>query len=125
MLLRNMLGIYSISKYIFLISAQIVSHKPKSKTWGGLVGIWDVPGLIDGGGITAPRGGFFNTDGEWDVENKGIAPDIEVDPEPKLIEQGRDPQLEKAVEVCLELLKTQGVLLKQQPPDPVKARKME
>jgi hypothetical protein len=29
-------------------------------TWGGLVGIWDVPSLIDGGTITAPRGGFYN-----------------------------------------------------------------
>lgn len=96
-----------------------------TKTWGGLVGIWDVPGLIDGGGITAPRGGFFNTNGEWDVENKGIAPDIEVDEDPKLVAQGRDAQLEKAVEVCMELLKTQGVELKQQPPDPVKARKIK
>ncbi|MCB0543433.1 MAG: PDZ domain-containing protein, partial [Saprospiraceae bacterium] len=45
------------------------------RTWGGLVGIWDVPGLLDGGIITAPRGGFFNLQGEWDVENKGVAPD--------------------------------------------------
>jgi tricorn protease len=34
-------------------------------TTGGLVGIWDVPSLIDGGTIT-PRGGFYNIKGEWD-----------------------------------------------------------
>jgi tricorn protease len=34
---------------------------------------WDVPSLIDGGTITAPRGGFYNIKGEWDIENKGIS----------------------------------------------------
>jgi len=35
---------------------------------------WEaVPELVDGGAITAPRGGFFNVDGEWDVENEGVA----------------------------------------------------
>ena len=93
-----------------------------TKTWGGLVGIWDVPGLIDGGAITAPRGGFFDTDGKWAVENEGVTPDVVVEQEPKLRAEGRDPQLEKAVEVCLELLKTQGVELKSQPADPIRAR---
>src|SRR5690606_5714161 len=50
-----------------------------TRTWGGLVGIWDTPPLVDGGTITAPRGGFYNLDGEWDVENEGVAPDIEVE----------------------------------------------
>jgi tricorn protease len=74
-------------------------------TWGGLVGIWDVPSLIDGGTITAPRGGFYNIKGEWDIENKGISPDIMVEQDAKLVIEGHDPQLEKAVEVALELLK--------------------
>ncbi len=94
-----------------------------TRTWGGLVGIWDVPPLIDGGFITAPRGGYFNNDGEWDVENVGVAPDIEVEQLPAEVIAGRDPQLERAIEVCLELLETEGVELKQQPPDPVRARR--
>ena len=94
-----------------------------TKTWGGLVGIWDVPNLIDGGFITAPRGGFYNTEGEWAVENEGVAPDIEVEQLPKLVNTGHDPQLEKAVEVALELLKTQGIELLPQPPDPVRTRR--
>ena len=63
------------------------------RTWGGLVGIWDVPSLVDGGGITAPRGGFFDLDGKWAVENEGIPPDIEVEQTPRLVLQGHDPQL--------------------------------
>ncbi|HSR42629.1 MAG TPA: PDZ domain-containing protein, partial [Longimicrobiales bacterium] len=55
-----------------------------TRTWGGLVGTWDTPDLIDGGNFVAPRGGFFDVDGEWAVEGEGIAPDIEVrnDPAP-------------------------------------------
>jgi tricorn protease len=93
------------------------------KTWGGLVGIWDVPGLLDGGYITAPRGGFYNLQGEWDVENIGIAPDIEVEMDPKLVNQGRDPQLEAGVRQALEMLKTQEVKLIPQPADPVRAKR--
>ncbi|MCC7294445.1 MAG: PDZ domain-containing protein [Acidobacteria bacterium] len=91
-----------------------------TRTWGGLVGIWDVPALIDGGRITAPRGGFYNTAGEWDVENKGVAPDIEVEMSAKSIAAGGDPQLEKAVEAAMEALKTGEVKLLPQPPDPVR-----
>jgi tricorn protease len=96
-----------------------------TRTWGGLVGIWDVPALIDGGYITAPRGGFYDTDGNWSVENEGVPPDIEVEMEPRLVNAGHDPQLEKAVEVALELLETQGIDLLPQPPDPVRVRRPE
>jgi tricorn protease len=91
-----------------------------TKTWGGLVGIWDVPSLIDGGNITAPRGGFYNTKGEWDVENIGISPDILIEQNPKAVIEGHDPQLEKAVEVALDLLKTQEIKLLPQPADPIR-----
>jgi tricorn protease len=94
-----------------------------TKTWGGLVGIWDVPRLIDGGSITAPRGGFFNNEGEWDIENIGIAPDILVEQDAKSVKEGHDPQLEKAVEVALELLKTQSIQLKKQPADPIRVKR--
>jgi tricorn protease len=66
-----------------------------------LVGIYGYPVLIDGGQVTAPRVAFRNKEGELDVENKGVAPDIEVDLDPKLWRQGRDSQLEKAVEVTM------------------------
>ena len=91
-----------------------------TRTWGGLVGTWDTPPLIDGGRIVAPRGGFFDVDGEWAVEGEGVAPDIEIIQEPKLILEGRDPQLEKAVEVALEKLKGNEFQLKPEPAAPVR-----
>jgi len=75
------------------------------KTWGGLVGIGGYPQLIDGGFVMAPRIAIYNLTGQWEVENHGIAPDYEVEMDPKLVREGHDPQLEKAVEVVLELLK--------------------
>lgn len=75
------------------------------RTWGGLVGIGGYPTLIDGGTVTAPRMALYDLNGKWEVENVGIAPDIEVQNDPKLVRQGRDPQLEKAVEVVLEGLR--------------------
>ena len=71
------------------------------RTWGGLIGIYDYPVLMDGGMFTSPRMAIFSPEGEWEVENVGIAPDIEVEMTPKLVIAGHDPQLEKAVEVVL------------------------
>ncbi len=71
------------------------------RTWGGLVGIFGFPDLIDGGVVTAPNLAFYNLKGEWDVENHGVAPDIEVEYDPAAVMAGHDPQLEKAVEVLL------------------------
>lgn len=75
------------------------------RTWGGLVGIYDYPTLIDGGSVTAPRVAFYNPTGEWEVENHGTPPDVEVELDPAAWRAGHDPQLEKAVEVVMEALK--------------------
>jgi tricorn protease len=76
-----------------------------TRTWGGLVGVYDYPTLLDGGLVTAPRLAFWNPRGEWEVENHGVAPDIEVELDPQAVRQGHDPQLEKAVAVVLEELR--------------------
>ena len=76
-----------------------------TSTWGGLVGIGGYPQLIDGGYVTAPRWAIYGLNGEWEVENHGIIPDYEVELDPKAAREGRDPQLEKAVEVVLEEMK--------------------
>jgi tricorn protease len=75
------------------------------RTWGGLVGIGGYPELIDGGGVTAPRAAIYGLNGEWEVENHGVAPDYEVDLDPAAFRQGHDAQLEKAVEVVMQQLK--------------------
>jgi tricorn protease len=75
------------------------------RTWGGLVGIGGYPELIDGGGVTSPRWALYGLEGNWEVENVGIAPDVDVDLDPSAVRQGHDPQLEAAVDVVMRLLK--------------------
>ena len=75
------------------------------RTWGGLVGRAVAPELMDGGLVSAPSSAVWNPNGQWEVENRGVAPDIEVEHDPELVRQGRDPQLEKAVQVVMEELK--------------------
>jgi tricorn protease len=96
-----------------------------TRTWGGLVGTWDTPPFIDGGRMVAPRGGFFDIDGNWAVEGEGVAPDIEVHQHPKEVLLGKDPQLEKAVEEALRLLKTNKFELKAEPKAPIRSKRPE
>ncbi len=79
------------------------------RTWGGLVGIGQYPALMDGGTVTAPDFGFFNPNNQWDVENKGVAPDVELDMDPKSVAEGHDPQLERSVAIALQQLKEHPV----------------
>ena len=88
------------------------------KTWGGLVGIGGYPELIDGGRVTAPRAAIYGLKGEWEVENHGVAPDVEVDLEPSAWRAGRDAQLEKAIEVVMQQLKEHPLPEIKHPPYP-------
>ena len=81
-----------------------------TRTWGGLVGTLGVPQTIDGGGITAPGLAFYDLQGKWAVENEGITPDVEVEYTPADVIKGHDPQLERAVQEALALLKQKPAL---------------
>ena len=93
-----------------------------TRTWGGLIGISGNPRLIDGGFVTAPTFGLFNTDGKWDVEGYGVDPDIPVENPPHELARGRDLQLEKAIAVVLEELKKHPPRHIKKPPYPDKSK---
>ncbi len=88
------------------------------RTWGGLVGIFPVPNLMDGGMVTAPNHAVWNPNGKWDVENHGVDPDIEVEFDPELVRQGHDPQLDRAVQEVLLELKDHPLSEPKRPPYP-------
>jgi len=77
-----------------------------TRTWGGLIGISANPSLVDGGFMTVPFFRFVDTDGNWSIENEGVAPDIEIELDPIATNQGRDTQLERAIEQVLMELET-------------------
>ncbi len=89
------------------------------RTWGGLVHTADTPTFVDGGSMIAPRGGFFARDGHWAVENEGVAPDIDIENWPKEVIAGHDPQLERAVQEALRMMKEKPVdRATKEPPPP-------
>ena len=89
-----------------------------TRTWGGLVGIGGYPTLIDGGGVTAPRYAIYGLNGDWEVENRGIAPDVMVEDLPKDVAAGHDRQLETGVQMVLDELKAHPVPAIPVPPYP-------
>ena len=78
-----------------------------TRTWGGIVGISGSLPYMDGTDVRVP---FFTNysyeTGEWIVENHGVDPDILIDNDPIREFAGEDQQLNKAIEVALEQLKT-------------------
>ena len=74
------------------------------RTWGALVGILGFPSLMDGSTITAPNFAIWTPDEGWIVENKGVAPDVEVEQTPADVIAGRDPQLERAIQIAMQQL---------------------
>jgi len=87
-----------------------------TRTWGGLVGIGGYPPFMDGGYVTAPRGGLWAPDEGWAVENKGVAPDVEVELDPAAWRAGQDTQLARAVAILMsELAKAPPVEAKMPP----------
>ena len=104
----------------FLFRKMEIGPLVGAQTWGGLVGTWDTPPFVDGGRFVAPRGGFYNMDGEWDVEGIGIAPDIEVMQLPKEVINGHDPQLDAAIKEAIRLLQNYEDPIIKTPADPVR-----
>jgi tricorn protease len=90
------------------------------RSWGGVVGISNRGGLIDGGGVSVPESALANLKGEWIIEGYGVDPDIEIDNDPRSVIAGRDPQLEKAVEEVMKKISANPKKLPNRPAAPVK-----
>src|ERR1051326_3929664 len=87
-----------------------------TRTWGGLIGMGGFPSTLDNGSVTAPGWAWWESNGkgggEWVVENRGVDPDYVVEQRPDLVIKGQDPQLEKAIELALEGLKSAATPLR-------------
>lgn len=93
------------------------------RTWGGVVGIRGPLPLIDGGQLYKPEFAVFSIDGkEWIIEGVGVEPDIYVDNDPAQEYAGNDQQLNKAIEVILEELKSKEKTIPPVPPYPKKKK---
>jgi len=91
-------------------------------TMGILVGISGYPTLLDGGRITSPNFGIYDTKGNWIIENEGVAPDIFVEQTPKELLEGKDPQLERTIQVLQEEMKNYKYPNVARPADPIRVK---
>lgn len=93
-------------------------------TWGGLVSSAVHYAMVDGGYLTAPVNAVFDpVHNQWIAENKGVAPDIEVRQDAKSLQEGRDPQLERAVQEVLKMVEKENQQPIVHPPYPTPAIK--
>jgi tricorn protease len=90
------------------------------RSWGGVIGITGYGPLIDGGGVNVPQFGWANAEGEWDIENYGVEPDITVENDPQSVLAGGDPQLERAIEEVMRMVREDPRSLPPRPVAPVK-----
>jgi tricorn protease len=89
------------------------------RTWGGLVGFnGPSESLMDGGSVTTPSRGFWTPNNAWEIENHGVAPDVEVEFDPQAVREGHDLQLEKAVQLLLDELAKHPLPVYHKPPYP-------
>lgn len=90
------------------------------RSWGGVIGITSHGPLIDGGSVNVPEFGFASVEGEWIIENRGVEPDIVVENDPRSVIEGRDPQLEIAIEEVMKAIEEDPRRLPERPAPPVK-----
>ncbi|MGB8166463.1 MAG: S41 family peptidase [Chthoniobacteraceae bacterium] len=85
-----------------------------TRTWGGLIGMTGAPALIDGGSVTVPTFSIYDTDGKWVIEGHGVDPDIAIEDDPAQMQNGADPQLDRAIKEEIKSLEAQPA----RPPKP-------
>jgi tricorn protease len=92
------------------------------RTWGGVVGISGVGPLLDGGTVFVPLRGTNDVRGNWIIEGRGVAPDIEVENDPKSMTEGRDLQLERGIAEVLKRMDAAPKPWPTRPADPIKTK---
>lgn len=94
------------------------------RTWGGVVGYSGTVPVVDGGAIVTPSYAPFAVDGSgFIIEGTGVTPHLDLENDPYQEYIGRDQQLEKAIEIILEQLKTAKTSIPSIPAFPDKSGK--
>jgi tricorn protease len=87
-------------------------------SWGGLVGILNGQPTIDNGNVQQSNNAFYGRDGKWLVENHGADPDVLIDNDPASVMAGKDPQLDRALEIVLKQIQDAPFSFPPVPPYP-------
>ncbi|HST22680.1 MAG TPA: S41 family peptidase [Blastocatellia bacterium] len=120
-LITNEQNFSAAETFAFMYKLAKVGPIVGTRTGGGGIGPYAyTPRFIDGGNVQLPNRAAYNPDGtSWGIENVGVIPDYEVEIMPKDMLGGRDPQLEKAIQVGLEEIKKNIPVAPKKPKYPV------
>ncbi|MEZ5426452.1 MAG: S41 family peptidase [Pyrinomonadaceae bacterium] len=120
-LITNNLNFSAAETFAFMYKLGHVGPIVGERTYGGGIGPYVfTPHFIDGGRVRLPNRAAYDPSGkDWGIENIGVAPDFEVEITPRDWMAGRDPQLEKAIEVALAEARKNGKRAPKKPPYPV------
>ena len=92
------------------------------RTWGGAVGIEAHQRMMDGGTVTPPQFAPYGMNGEWLIEGHGVEPDVQIQNMPQEVLQGRDTQLDSAVDLLLQRISEEPMTLPGPPAYPDKSK---
>ena len=96
-----------------------------TRTWGGEIWLSFSNWLVDKGIASAAEMGVYGPEGEWLIEGHGVEPDFVVDNLPHATFEGKDAQLESAIEYLQEQIRLHPVDVPPPPPHPDKSFKYE
>jgi tricorn protease len=91
------------------------------RTWGGEIWLGSQNRLSDGGLARAPMMGVYGPERQWLIEQHGVEPDIEVQNLPHATFEGKDAQLDAAVDELLARIEKDPRPVPQPPPHPDKS----
>jgi len=91
------------------------------RTWGGEIWLSPNNPVVDNGIATAAQLGVYSPEGKWLIEGHGVEPDIAVDNLPHATFEGKDAQLDKALEVLTEEIRQDPRPVPPHPPYPDKS----
>jgi tricorn protease len=80
-----------------------------TRTWGGGIWLSYANRLVDNGIASAAEFGVFGPEGSWPIEWYGVEPDSTVDNLPHETFNGRDRQLETAIEHLMDKIRTDPI----------------
>jgi tricorn protease len=120
-LITNQENFSAAETFAFMYKLAKVGPIVGARTGGGGIGPYVyTPRFIDGGNIQLPNRAAYNPDGtSWGIENVGVIPDYEVEITPRDALSGRDPQLEKAIQVGLAEIKKNVAVSPKKPKYPI------
>ncbi len=92
-----------------------------TRTWGGEIWLHSGNRLSDNGIARAPMFGVYGDNGKWLIEGHGFVPDIEVDNLPHATFNGKDAQLDAAIQHLQKLIAEDPRKVPPPPPYPDKS----